>query len=321
MHVVSFPPPPPGEETVYPFQCVPMAQNILGELPEARARRLGTGLPSLTLPLSSWTKQEFSQSAMTLSKATDYISKSVQRCTAFSPKPWERQETKHSAWELEREESGYCLPWACARWRPGRLGTQGCAQIPGTRGPRLPAGLQTWRLKGKSSPLLKTLQHEFCHDLHISQAMLSLPRISQISHIHKSTNNNKKQKQNKKTNPRQSGYHSICNYLPTDQHSFCFQILLSSPQWWRHNIVVYKIVHTGAFIFMGLVSQKLSHVICVCVCVRVLIVCFFKTHKTTVGHYVHTPPADLSIYQRTNLMGGIISHCRAQWQHPQKMWS
>ena len=46
MHVVSAPLTAPGEETVYLFQCVPMAHNILGELQEARARWLGTAHPN-----------------------------------------------------------------------------------------------------------------------------------------------------------------------------------------------------------------------------------------------------------------------------------
>lgn len=53
-------------------------------------------------------------------------------------------------------------------------------------------------------------------------------------------------------------------------------------------------------------------------CVCVLIVRFSKPHKSRVGRYARTPPANLSILQRTNLMGGITSHCRAQWQRPQR---
>lgn len=182
---------------------------MLGELQEARAGGLERPIP--TLPLSSWTKQEFSQSATTLSKATDYISESVQRRMVFSLCLRGEQNQSTLLGELERGVR-YRPPWAHvmesrAAGHPGLRSV-----IPGTRGPRLPAGPQTRRLKGKSSPLLKPSNMNSGMIYASVKLMLCLPRISQISHLYKSMI---------------EGYHDICNHLPIDQHSFCFQILLS----------------------------------------------------------------------------------------------
>ena len=234
MHVVP-PPHPPGGGNCVPFSVCSHGSQYAGGITGSKGKAAWNGPSQPCLSVPELNRNFLSQQQLCLKPLITSLN--LFRDVRSSPcASGESRRTKALCLGSLREESGTACPeptW----WSPGRPGTQGCALWYQERGDL--GFLQDPRHGGsKESHLLclnpptwilawSTHQSSWCFVFHVSLKSLIY------------------------TNPWQRGTTIFAIISQLTSIHFVSRYFFLSLQGWCHNNLVYKIVHTGAFIFMG----------------------------------------------------------------------